>query len=194
MAHLTLSHFSADLQVGNYLGDLLRGREVDRLPASVRQGVMMHRAIDRYTDGDSDVRVVNRLLYLRHGRYAGVISDIAFDHYLYRNWERFVSVPFPEFTQSTYGNLLAATPMMPERSRRYATGMVEDDWLNLYTTARGMHRVFERLRPRLSRPDLLNGVEESLREYDDAINRTLLVLFPRLQSLADTYREHPPSP
>ncbi|MBB4077776.1 acyl carrier protein phosphodiesterase [Lewinella aquimaris] len=194
LAHLTLSHFSADLQVGNYLGDLLRGKEVAQLREGIHRGVLMHRAIDRLTDADADVRAVNRLLRSRHGRYAGVISDIAFDHYLCRNWVLLGPVPFALFTRTTYRNLLAAREEMPERARRYVNGMVEDDWLSLYATADGMHKVFERLLPRLSRPEKLAGVEESLQEYDAAINRALLLLFPRLQSLAESYREQPPSP
>ena len=189
LAHLALSHFSADLQVGNYLGDILRGREVATLPPEIRRGVFLHREIDRLTDANKDVKAVNRLLSGRHGRYAPVLSDIAFDHFLCLNWQKLMPTAFAPFCQHTYAVLRAGKPHMPVRAARYVDGMTSDNWLALYTTPAGMRRVFARLRPRLSRPELLTGIDDSLRDFAPVLNRALLLLFPRLQALAETYRE-----
>ena len=189
LAHLALSHFSADLQVGNYLGDMLRGREVAALSPEVRRGVQLHREIDRLTDADADVRAINRLLSVRHGRYAPVLSDIAFDHFLCLNWKQLMPTDFALFCQHTYAVLRAGKPHMPVRAARYVDGMTQDNWLALYTTPTGMRQVFDRLQPRLSRPELLTGIDDSLRDFAPALNRTFLLLFARLQTLADTYRE-----
>jgi len=194
LAHLTLSHFSADLQVGNYLADMIKGRAVRDLPPGIHRGVLMHRAIDRLTDADAGVREVNRLLARRHGRYAPVIGDIAFDYYLFRNWSLLgPGDPFDRFTAQTYGNLLAALDVMPARVRRYAVDMTSGDWLRLYTDREGLRQVFDRLLRRLSKPHLLTGVNETLLEYDDQLNRALLGLFPRLKQLAATYRDPTPT-
>ncbi len=189
LAHLTLSHFSADLQVGNFLGDLLRGAEAQALPEGIRRGVDLHRDIDRLTDADPDVRRINKLLSERHGRYAPVISDIAFDHFLYLNWDTCGPAPFPDFTAVAYERLRAARPEVPERVRKHLDGIVRHEWLEMYATAAGMRGVFLRMLPRLSRPELLTGVNDSLRELADPFNRTFLLLFPRLQALAASYRE-----
>lgn len=194
LAHLTLSHFDVDLQTGNFLGDFVKGSDVARLPAGVRRGVAMHRAIDHLTDYDPEVRALNRLIRPRHGRYAGVVTDIAFDHYLYRNWARFGPLEFDAFRVATYWGLHARTGAMPPRVRGYVDGMVRHDWLRLYTTPQGMRQVFGRLRPRLSRPTLLDGVDRLLTDYDAAFNQTFLHLFPRLQTLADAYRTTAPDP
>ena len=194
LAHLTLSHFSADLQVGNFLGDFIRGRgALVRLPEEVQRGVAFHRAIDSLTDADESVRALNRLLAKRHGRYAGVVSDIAFDYVLFQNWERFGPAPFPDFTRTTYAHLAAARPLMTSRVAGYVTNMVADDWLRLYTTPAGMRKVFARLLPRLSRPELLDGIDETLTFHAPDFNRAFTQLFPRLQTLADAYRPPPPA-
>ncbi|CAH1000486.1 Acyl carrier protein phosphodiesterase [Neolewinella maritima] len=189
LAHLALSHFSPDLQVGNFLGDILRGSEVDLLPAGIRRGVTMHRAIDRLTDADPDVRRLNRLLTVRHSRYAPVLSDVAFDYFLCLNWSQLMDVDIVAFRTRTYGNLQAAREHMPERAARHVDGMTKSDWLRLYTSAAGMQQVFLRMRPRMSQPHYLNDIDESLRELAPQFNRTLLLLFPRLQTLADTFRD-----
>ena len=191
LAHLTLSHFSADLQVGNFVGDFVRGRELAKLPDPVQRGVWFHRAIDALTDGDADVRQLNQLLASRHGRYAPVVSDIAFDYFLYRNWAIYGPEPFPVFRESTYLRLLRARPQLSPRLTGYLDGMVSGDWLQLYTTREGMDRVYERLLGRLSRPELLDGVSDTLDNYAAHFNLTLHRLFPRLQQLSDTYRDHP---
>ncbi|NJB85567.1 acyl carrier protein phosphodiesterase [Lewinella marina] len=190
LAHLALSHYSADLQVGNFIGDLLRGRgEVDTLPEGIRRGVELHRRIDRFTDADPDVRRLNARLRSAHGRYAGVISDVAFDHFLFLNWEALGPAPFPAFTQQAYDRLHAARPLLPRRLVPHVDGLTRHQWLSVYTSEEGMADVFRRMLPRLSRPELLRGVNQSLQEHHDAFNRTLLLLFPRLQALARTYRD-----
>ena len=193
LAHLTLSHFSADLQVGNFVGDFVRGRELAQLPEPVQRGVRFHRAIDALTDRDPDVRQLNKLLTTRHGRYAPVVSDIAFDYFLYRNWSLYGPEPFALFRDRTYARLLRSRPQLSGRLNGYLDGMVSGDWLQLYTSRDGMDRVFERLLGRLSRPEMLTGVSDTLDNYAGHFNLTLHRLFPRLQQLSDTYRDHPRS-
>lgn len=174
--------------MGNYLGDLVKGREVSTLPPEIQRGVEMHRAIDRLTDSDSDVKELNRLIASRHGRYASVLTDIGFDFFLYRNWREFGPVAFPEFCSATYQCILRQRPLMSEKVAGYATNMAKGRWLDLYTTQRGMNEVLERLKKRLSKPELLEGVEDLLIDFEEEFNQTFLLLFPRLQTLADGYR------
>ena len=189
LAHLSLSRCSADLQVGNFLGDFVRGNELSLLSAGVQRGVLMHRAIDRLTDADRDVRALNAQLAERHGRYATVVSDIAFDHFLSRNWALLIGEDFDRFRSLTYRRLLDARSTMPAKHADILTRMVEDDWLAHYATSDGMATVFRRFRRRLSRPELLNGIGDTLEELHGPFNRTLLLLFPRLQSLCGLYCE-----
>ena len=189
LAHLTLSYYSADLQVGNFLGDLLRGAEVDTLPPGIRRGVLLHREIDRLTDADPDVRALNLLLRKRHGRYAPVISDVAFDYFLYLNWDRFGPAPFDTFTAQVYTRMGGARAEVPERVRGHIDSLLRYEWLDMYTSPEGMRGVFRRMLPRLSRPEQLEGINDTLQDLAVPFNRTLLLLFPRLQLLAAKYRE-----
>lgn len=191
LAHLTLSHFDTDLQAGNFLGDFVKGKAINKLPIGVQLGIDMHRAIDAMTDADPDVKALNQLLSDRHGRYAGVITDIGFDHFLCQNWEQFGPLEFDAFRVGTYWALHARREAMSERVQGYIEGMLNHDWLTLYKSPEGMAHVFHRLRPRLSKPELLDGVNESLAEYHGEFNQTFLALFPRLQTLADAYRPDP---
>lgn len=188
LAHLTLSHFDADLQVGNYLGDFVKGRAMRRLPVGIQRGIIMHRAIDRLTDEDADVNALNRLIAVRHGRYAGVVTDIAFDYFLSENWSTFGPGDFHQFRQQTYRHLGEATEFMDDRVTDYVQRMTRDDWLKLYTNREGMELVFRRLAPRLSKPELIEDVHLIFEDFSDEFNHTLHRLFPRLQDLANEFR------
>jgi len=148
----------------------------------------MHRAIDKLTDADPDVRALNKLLAPRHGRYASVVTDIGFDYFLWRNWEDCGAGNFTDFCSTSYANLYARREVMPDRVKGYVNNMVKDDWLRLYTSRHGMEMVFNRLRPRLSRPTLLDNVDAVLIDFEAEFNQTFLALFPRLQTLCDAYR------
>ncbi|MEM1359036.1 MAG: acyl carrier protein phosphodiesterase [Bacteroidota bacterium] len=174
--------------VGNFLGDFVKGAASKKLPARVQTGIEMHRAIDYLTDQSLVVKQLNRLISSRHGRYSGVITDIGFDYFLWRHWATFGAGDFDQFTATCYQSLYAQREYMSERVQGYVEGMVRDDWLRLYTTKAGMQTVYQRLRPRLSRPELLDGVEAVIKDYEAEFNQTFLVLFPRLQTLANAYR------
>ena len=191
LARLTLSHFDTDLQAGNFLGDFVKGKAIKKLPAGVQRGIDMHRAIDAMTDTDPGVKSLNHLLSDRHGRYASVITDIGFDYFLYLNWERFGPLEFDAFRVGTYWALHARRDAMSVRVQGYIEGMLKYDWLTFYKSKEGMAHVFKGLHLRLSKPELLSGVNESLIEYHDEFNQTFLTLFPKLQTLADAYRQDP---
>lgn len=188
LAHLTLSHFDADLQVGNYLGDFVKGRAVKKLPEGIQRGIAMHRAIDRLTDEDRDVYALNRLVATRHGRYASVVTDIGFDYFLWQNWPHFGPGDFHEFRLRTYRHLGNATEHMDERVTDFVHRMTADDWLQLYTSREGMKTVFRRLAPRLSKPELITDVHLILEDFEAEFNHTFQRLFPRLQDLANEFR------
>ena len=151
----------------------------------------MHQAIDRLTDEHPAVRQLNRRVAKYHGRYAGVVTDIGFDYFLCENWTRYGPTDFEAFRVGTYWALQLRQEHMPPRVRGYIDGMLRHDWLSLYQTPDGMAHVFGRLRPRLSRPALLDGVESLVTAEYEAFNHTFHQLFPELQLLADAYRTDP---
>ena len=148
----------------------------------------MHRAIDILTDNCPEVKALNQLIAKRHGRYASVLTDIGFDHFLYLHWDRFGPAPYGEFCSTTYQRIQRQRPNMPPHAARFSKGMVEGRWLRMYTSIEGMNDVYRRLRKRLSKPELLDGVDELLIDFYEPFNQAFLVLFPELQRLANGYR------
>jgi len=187
LAHLALSCQDPQLQLGNFLGDYTKGKPPANYPEQVRQGIVLHRLIDATTDGHPEVKKMADRIRHRHGRYAGVVTDVIYDFYLYRNWEQLDLPPFEEFCELTYRNLAQDLSFLSEDLLALVLDMVSEKWLDIYTTELGILRVFQRMRPRFSQPQWLDGVALTLREEDEAFNQSFLRLFPDLQQTVNTF-------
>jgi acyl carrier protein phosphodiesterase len=151
LGHLYLTHTAdAPLQVGNFLADSVKGDPYRRLPLRIADGVMLHRAIDTYTDSHPEVEHMVALLHARVGRVAPVAVDMVMDHILSRNWALWHPDPLPEWAAQKYALLGANSRHFPERVGSFFVHMVQHDWLSAYGTDKGLRRSLEGLSSRLS--------------------------------------------
>jgi len=155
LAHLCLSGCDADWIVGNLIGDYVKGEPERRVPAALVCGVRLHRAIDRYTDRHSAVRRASMRLPSARRRYAGVAIDMAFDHFLARDWQAADPVGFAEARHRAYALLQHRRHELPERFRPVAEAMAAQDWWASYATFDGIAHALTRMSERLSRPNAL---------------------------------------
>ncbi|PHI21939.1 hypothetical protein CEQ90_01235 [Lewinellaceae bacterium SD302] len=180
LAHLTLSCQDRELQMGNLLGDLTKGKPPASYTPGLLRGLELHHIIDRETDRHPAVLKLNTLLRLKHGRYAGVVSDVIFDLYLYRHWSLFGPEPFPEFSEKAYSTINEFLPLLPPKTAKRLANMSNHRWLNTYRSMEGILSVFERMKPRFSKPKMLHDIDGTMRDLDEAFNECFLELFPHL--------------
>ncbi|MEM6878816.1 MAG: ACP phosphodiesterase, partial [Bacteroidota bacterium] len=166
LAHLVLSAHDPELQIGNLLGDFVKGRPPETYPEGVRQGIMLHRHIDLVTDQHAAVKHLQSLLSPRHGRYSGVVVDVLFDHYLARDWNNLLTIEYGDFAAQTYSNIKAALSIMPPHLSRRFGAMVADQWLNVYRTVPGILEVFERMQPRIRQLEYFRDFDQTIEEFD----------------------------
>ncbi|MEQ8515898.1 MAG: DUF479 domain-containing protein, partial [Chromatocurvus sp.] len=99
LAHALLSTPAPAQRLGNLFGDAVRGPlSGHELPAEVLDGVRQHRRIDAITDQHPQSAQMRALFPPSLRRYAGIILDVAFDHYLVRKWPAFCDVSRHSFT------------------------------------------------------------------------------------------------
>ena len=169
LAHLHLSYPSAPLMTGNFLADNLKRADVIELPESVRKGILLHHQIDAYTDSHPIVKEAKRRLYPHHRKYAGVILDIWYDYLLMRHWEDLHGSSFHVFELDAYRLLQSQIDFLTGKAEIMVRRLLEFKWLGQYGTIEGMDHVFYRVSNKVSKPDLLKGVVERLKE-DGEIN------------------------
>jgi acyl carrier protein phosphodiesterase len=151
LAHLLLSgspattpHY-ADIVVGNFAAEAVRGRAgLEAYPATVQRGIRLHRFIDSFTDAHPLVRrTTARLRESGLGKWAGVVSDVGFDHLLARDFAGYhqdATEPLPAFAQRHYALLHARRHELPERLQHMLHYMRRDDWLTGYAQPQGLER------------------------------------------------------
>src|SRR6187549_190225 len=86
LAHLLLSPPEPLLRLGNLSGDFVRGIDVTLLRPELQLGITQHRRIDAFVDAHPLVRRSRERLDAPFRRFAGVLVDVYYDHFLARDW------------------------------------------------------------------------------------------------------------
>ena len=103
LAHLYLADNTPESWVGAMLGDFVKGAIKDKYAPIIQYNIELHRRIDAYTDAHPIVRAAKPLIASERRRFAGILLDIFYDHYLAKHWARFspVALPSPRCTRSS---------------------------------------------------------------------------------------------
>ena len=115
LAHLYLSGDNVHVRLGNFIGDHVKGKAFTHYPPDVQKGILMHRAIDSFTDNHLATAESKRLLRSGYGKYAGVVVDVFYDHVLAKNWSTFSGTELNIFAQKTYSILEKNEEYLPEK-------------------------------------------------------------------------------
>lgn len=182
LAHFLLSGSSPEALAGSLLGDFVKGRVSDSYHPPVRDAILLHRRIDAFTDSHPVVARSRHRISSGRRRYAGILVDLFYDHFLARSWEVHAAVSLPDFCAAVYAGLDAGRDLLPERAARMATRMAAEDWLISYREVDGITAALARVSRCLSRPnDLGDATEELLGSYS-ALTADFDEFFPCLSN------------
>ncbi len=190
LAHLCLANGDSGLMLGGLFGDFVRGRRALRgFPDPVRQGIVLHRFIDRRTKQTSNKKKLRRQFPREFRRYAGIIIDLAFDHELASNWWRYMPGSLERFDLETRDLLRDNAELIPDG---LASFMRYADRHGLFTAYREKDVTLYALAglgTRLSRPNPLHRVAEIWPELAPEFKLTFRQFFPQIQSEVFEWRE-----
>ncbi len=141
LAHIYLSRDNEEIRLGNFIGDYVKGRDYDKFPEMVRKGIILHRRIDSYTDSHPIVLQHKQLFYLRYHKYAGIVTDIIYDHFLSREWDRFSDINFDEYVDFINTWLYDSIDIMPLEMKKFVPNFIRNKWLQSYRTVDGIKSV-----------------------------------------------------
>ena len=165
LAHIYLSGDNDLRKVGNFMADSIKGKKYLKYPPEVRNGIILHRAIDYYTDTHEIFRQSTQRLFPRYGHYSGIIVDIFYDHFLAANWPDYSEIPLNEYTQEFYKLLDIHYDLLPSKVKSFLPFLIEDNWLLSYAKIQGIQQVLQGMNRRTGRKSGMNHATEELREY-----------------------------
>lgn len=115
------------------MADAVKGNKYLAFDDEIQKGIMLHRAIDSYTDQHELVKLSKKRLNQRYNHYNGVIIDIFYDHFLAKNWSQYSAIPLPLYASEIYMILEANSQIFPSKVKRMFYFMKLQNWLVSYT-------------------------------------------------------------
>lgn len=166
LAHLYLSPPDEDAWLGSLLGDFVKGAIGDRFAPPVAQAIRQHRRLDTFTDAHAAVQRSKARVSSTRRRYAGIMIDMFYDHFLARGWAEFHDEPLAAFAARVYALLERRHAELPEKMQFVAQRMAARDWLGSYASATTIHGALDGISTRLRHANRLAGAgEELLADY-----------------------------
>lgn len=182
LAHLYLSGNNEQHMVGNFIADWVKGRNFAAYPADIQHGIKMHRHIDSFTDSHPVVKQTIELFKASHGRYAGIVTDVVYDHYLSFNWAKYSNIGRMKFIEHAHEVLVTYEFFAPGRSRSILPSLIYNGWLSAYISFYGLERVLSRMASRTSLPAMSGAAIDILRMNYDVIGTQFETFFGELQN------------
>jgi acyl carrier protein phosphodiesterase len=186
LAHFYLAEQSREGLLGSLLGDFVKGRLDGRFPQTVRRGIALHRAIDSFTDAHPlHLESRNRIGRQRR-RYAGIIVDVCYDHFLCRNWAEHSNQSLSSFAERVYDVLREHRDDLPDRLQQIVPHMIADDWLSSYADLENVGRALDGIARRITRSNPLAGALTEIEANYAALDGDFQRFFPELKARART--------
>ncbi|MCK4745883.1 MAG: DUF479 domain-containing protein [Bacteroidales bacterium] len=189
LAHTYLSGCNEDIILGNFMGDYVKGRNYLQFPEQVKRGILIHRDIDSFTDMHPITRRGKQRIADRYHKYAGIIIDIFYDHFLASLWDGFSTLPLHEFVNRTYDLLKRNYQVLPAAIKRWFPTFLENNWMMAYQSIDGIELVLERMSANTSLPNHAGYAVEVLSDRYSTFKEDFLEFFPLIiQFLEEKYK------
>lgn len=190
LAHFHLAWPDAGLVAGGLEGDYYKGPMRGELPDPIERGVKLHRAIDAYTDSHPLVETLRADFPPHLRRYAGILIDLSFDHYLSRHWSTFSEVSLTSFNDKVYRSLQSYEADLSAGSRRMLARLVEYDILGLYIDWETVPASAARIGERFKRHNPFTDLERELGPVKENLETAFLEFYPQLQTFSTAHISH----
>ncbi len=181
LAHFHLAGPDEGLLIGALEGDYRKGPLRGELPYHVEQGVKLHRAIDAFTDSHPLTEQLRRQFPNNLRRFAGIVIDISFDHYLTRHWHRFGSQSLEEFSQGVYVTLADNKKVFSDRANRMVQRLIDYDILCAYDDWDAVAATASRVGERFKHGNPLREIQPSIEPLRTNLESAFLEFYPDLQ-------------
>jgi len=167
LAHLYLAGEDEEIIVGNFIADHVKGNAMNKFKEEIKNGIYLHRAIDAFTDSHPVFIQSKNRLAPNYRKYAGVIADMFYDHFLSAYWKDYSQEKIESFTSRMYRIVMKRYFILPLKTQRILPFMAKDNWLKGYGTTEGMARALNGMAKRTPfESGMENAVTDLKKDYN----------------------------
>lgn len=185
LAHIFLSGSNKEIIIGNFIADPVKGKKYLNFPPGIQKGILLHRAIDSYTDTHPVVRKSTARLYKNYRHYSPVIVDIFYDHFLAANWSSYSDTQLEIFIADFYLLMKDHYAILPTPIQKLLPYMIEQNWLLSYASLEGIKQILYQMNMRTKGKSKMNLAIKDLKEHYHLFEDDFKKFFPDLQNYAE---------
>ena len=186
LAHACLSFNVPEILLGNMISDFVKGKKQYEYPDMVHKGIVLHRAIDTFTDQHPATHAIKQVFKSTYGLYAGAFADVAYDYFLANDMREFSDEPtLSDFADQTYSMLSNQSGLFPDNFETVFHHMRLHNWLLNYRHKWGIEKSFGGL---VRRAKYLNDAAPAISIFEkniDLLQQQYDDFFPALKNYAD---------
>jgi len=186
LAHLYLSNGINDMMFGNYIADSVKGRQYLEYPEEIQKGILLHRAIDTFTDKHPLHKQSRDRFRSNYGLFSGVVIDIVYDHYLAKNWALYSSELLSDFAKKAYDYISLNETMLPSKLKLVTPHMIRSNWILMYQNISGIERVLAGMSRNTSLPNEVRFASKVINREYKQIEHEFMHFFSDLRDFTKT--------
>jgi acyl carrier protein phosphodiesterase len=180
LAHAFLSFNDEPIIVGNFIADHIKLAKAGHLPPEIKQGMLLHRRIDHFTDTHPLFIKSKRNFYEGFERYSGVLVDIYYDHVLAKNFSKYSKTDLETFTKNIYSVLQNNLQYLPESSVGFLNYAMKNNTFFEYSKIEGIELVLKHLSYRIDHGVFLNESLPLFLQHESSIEEDFFEFFEDL--------------
>lgn len=184
LAHIYLSGDDTEIKIGNFIADSVKGKQFIHYPKGIQKGIILHRAIDTFTDTHPTVRKGVRRLFPVYSHYSTVIIDILYDHFLAANWSDYSNIPLDVYVADFYTLLKENIDILPLPIRQFLPIMISQNWLLKYSTVQGIGEILTQMNHRTGNKSRMNLAVKELEIYYSQFGEEFKSFFEDMENFA----------
>ena len=180
VAHQYLSFENKALQIGNLLGETVKGNQYLKYPEDIQTGILLHREIDTYTDSHEIVKKSSSYFHATQHKFAPIIIDVIYDYFLIKHWNDFSKTTFQEFKLECYQLFEDEKSNLPEKLQETIFYLLKYDWFQNYSTIYGVQKTLKGIGSRAKYSNNLHQIIPEFEKNYANLENDFLIFFPQL--------------
>lgn len=184
LAHAYLSFNVPAVLVGNLISDFVKGKKQFDYPSGVHKGIVLHRAIDAFTDEHEATARAKAIFRPSYRLYSGAFVDVVYDHFLANDVQQFAGDRLFEFSQEVYATLDQYVSLFPVPFGLLYPYMKQHNWLYNYQSRQGIAHSFQGV---VRRSAYLTDSDTAFKLFEahyQALQECYAAFFPALKAFA----------
>ena len=180
LAHFYLSQTDQAIIQGNFLGDFVKGTNLDEFPNSIQNGIRFHRFIDHTMDVFPHHEHMKQILRDQLGKYAPVGMDLVFDRVLAMNWRDYSQQRIEDFEMSIFNVLSRCQVAIPPDAEMVFQAMQKGKWMSRNANLDGFARSCYGLSKRVKYESGLEGLPDLFVRNSELFEDAFKRFFPHM--------------